>query len=85
MPDGNRRTIFAAQPAPGMDGKEIPMTDAHSHPTPLPPSDDPYTAHALGRVRDALSGLRYGEVTVVVQDGVVVQVERTEKVRLARR
>ena len=31
------------------------------------------------------SGLRYGEVTVVVQDGVVVQVERTEKVRIARR
>ena len=42
-------------------------------------------ARALGKVRDALTGLRYGEVTVVVQDGVVVQVERTEKVRLARR
>jgi hypothetical protein len=42
-------------------------------------------ARALGKVRDALSGLRYGEVTVVVQDGVVVQVERTEKIRLARR
>jgi len=40
---------------------------------------------ALAKVRDALSGLRYGEVTVVVQDGVVVQVERTEKVRIARR
>jgi hypothetical protein len=45
------------------------------------PSD---AAHALGKVRDALSGLRYGSVTVVVQDGVVVQVERTEKVRLTR-
>ena len=42
-------------------------------------------AHALAKVRDALSGLRYGEVTVVVQDGIVVQVERTEKVRIARR
>ena len=40
---------------------------------------------ALAKVREALSGLRYGEVTVVVQDGVVVQVERTEKVRIARR
>ena len=51
-------------------------------------SDAPATevdARALSKVRDALSGLRYGEVTVVVQDGVVVQVERTEKVRLARR
>jgi hypothetical protein len=39
---------------------------------------------ALDRVRDALAELRFGTVTVVVQDGVVVQVERTEKVRLTR-
>ncbi len=36
----------------------------------------------LKRIQDALQGLRFGEVTVVVQDGVVVQVERTERVRL---
>ena len=42
-------------------------------------------ARALSKVRDALHGLRYGAVTIVVQDGVVVQVERTEKVRIARR
>jgi len=40
---------------------------------------------ALGRVHAALRGLRFGTVTVVVQDGVVVQVERTEKIRLQRR
>ena len=51
------------------------------HPVTVRP-DDSYTTHALGRVRDALSGLRYGEVTVIVQDGVIVQVERTEKLRL---
>jgi hypothetical protein len=33
-------------------------------------------------IRDALRGLRYGTVSVVVQDGVVVQIERTEKRRL---
>ena len=44
--------------------------------------DDGHAGHALAKVRDALNGLRYGEVTVVVQDGVVVQVERTEKVRI---
>lgn len=49
----------------------------------IPPTDT--NARALGKVRDALNGLRYGEVTVVVQDGVVVQVERTEKVRFERR
>jgi hypothetical protein len=47
--------------------------------TEQPPSD------ALERIRDALAGLRYGEVTVVVQDGVIVQVERTEKVRLQQK
>jgi hypothetical protein len=39
---------------------------------------------ALERIEDALRGLRYGTVTVVVQDGVVVQVDRTEKLRLHR-
>jgi hypothetical protein len=38
----------------------------------------------LLRVRDALKGLQYGTVTVVVQDGVVVQIDRTEKIRLSR-
>ncbi len=49
-----------------------------------PPRDDGRSAVALDKVRDALAGLRFGTVTVVVQDGVVVQVERTEKVRLTR-
>jgi hypothetical protein len=40
---------------------------------------------ALDRIRTALRGLRYGTVTAVVQDGVVIQVERTEKIRLERR
>jgi hypothetical protein len=39
---------------------------------------------ALGRIETALRGLRFGTVTAVVQNGVVVQVERTEKVRLQR-
>ncbi|HZP41073.1 MAG TPA: YezD family protein [Candidatus Binatia bacterium] len=47
--------------------------------------DDEATAtQALDRIRAALRGLRYGTVTAVVQDGIVVQVERTEKVRLPR-
>jgi len=40
---------------------------------------------ALDRIRTALRGLRYGTVTAVVQDGIVIQVERTEKIRLERR
>ncbi|HZR80319.1 MAG TPA: YezD family protein [Candidatus Binatia bacterium] len=39
----------------------------------------------VDRIVGALRGLRYGAVTVIVQDGVIVQVERTEKLRVSRR
>ncbi len=38
----------------------------------------------LDRIQAALRGLRFGTVTAVVQDGVIVRVDRTEKVRLER-
>jgi hypothetical protein len=37
---------------------------------------------ALEAIRQALRGLRYGQIVVIVQDGVVVQVDRTERRRL---
>jgi hypothetical protein len=37
---------------------------------------------AMEAIRRALSGLRYGQVVVIVQDGVVVQVDRTEHRRV---
>lgn len=36
----------------------------------------------LEEVRRALQGLLYGSVTIVVQDGIVVQIDRTSKYRL---
>jgi hypothetical protein len=45
---------------------------------------DAFRDGALGRIESALRGLEFGTVTAVVQNGVVVQVERTEKVRLQR-
>jgi hypothetical protein len=36
----------------------------------------------LDQIREALTGLRYGEVSIIVQDGVIVQIVRTEKRRL---
>ncbi len=38
----------------------------------------------LERIREALRGLAFGTITVTVQDGVVVQIDRTEKLRLDR-
>jgi hypothetical protein len=37
---------------------------------------------AIEHIRQALHGLRFGTVTIIVQDGVVIQIERTEKRRL---
>ena len=52
--------------------------------SPLPSESSSIASGSLEHIRDALHGLRFGEVTVVVQDGVVVQLERTERTRLAR-
>ena len=37
---------------------------------------------SMNDIAQALAGLRYGEVRIVVQDAVVVQIDRTEKKRL---
>jgi hypothetical protein len=39
---------------------------------------DPSPEH----IRDALRGLKYGSVLIVIEDGVIVQVDRTERRRL---
>jgi hypothetical protein len=40
---------------------------------------------AIEHIRAALRGLQFGMVTIIVQDGVVIQIERTEKTRLRSR
>jgi len=37
---------------------------------------------AINQIRDSLRGLRFGSVNIIVQDGVVIQIDRTEKRRL---
>jgi len=54
---------------------------------PGPSTTEPTAANndvALTRIGDALRGLRYGSVLAIVQDGVIVQIERTEKTRLGK-
>jgi hypothetical protein len=36
----------------------------------------------LNQIRDSLRGLRFGSVNIIVQDGVIIQIDRTEKRRL---
>ena len=38
----------------------------------------------IDHIQDALRGLRFGQVTIIVQDGVVVQIDRTERRRIGK-
>ncbi|NBT12552.1 MAG: DUF2292 domain-containing protein [Planctomycetia bacterium] len=58
------------------------QADRNAHSADRPEAAAPNSAPTLRRIGDALSGLRYGSVLAIVQDGVVVQIERTEKTRL---
>ena len=53
-----------------------------SDPTESAGNDE--AGRSFEHIRQALRGLRYGEVSVTVQDGVIVQVERTERKRVRR-
>lgn len=53
----------------------------HSVPAPRRRSNSP-SAEEIAEIERSLTGLRYGSVLVIVQDGVVVQIDRTEKHRL---
>jgi hypothetical protein len=47
--------------------------------TALPsPARDP----ELDQVRKAVKGIRFGEVRLIIQDGLIIQIERVEKQRL---
>ena len=45
-------------------------------------SVDQAADEAITQIRDSLRGLRYGSVNIIVQDGVIIQIDRTEKRRL---
>ena len=51
---------------------------------PTEASGDASREREIAQIRDALRGLKFGAVNIVVQDGVVVQIDRTEKRRLRK-
>lgn len=48
------------------------------------PSPEPWNRDLERLVRQALTSIRFGTVTLVVQDGRVIQVDKNEKIRLNR-
>lgn len=68
------------QTSPATSSEELARrTDAPSGATPKDERDQD-----LQHIREALRGLRYGTVSIIIQDGVVVQIDRTEKKRVRR-
>ena len=49
---------------------------AHAH------SREATADDALAQIRESLRGLKFGSVNIIVQDGVIIQIDRTEKRRL---
>lgn len=47
-------------------------------------SPDLWSKELESLVRDALQSIRFGTVSLVVQDGRVIQVEKSEKIRINR-
>jgi hypothetical protein len=45
---------------------------------------DPWTRELEKLVREALNSIRFGAVTLVIQDGRVIQVDKSEKIRIDR-
>jgi hypothetical protein len=64
-----------------MSRHDAPLTAA----TPGPASRQFPTDEELREISASLRGLRYGSVSIVVQDGVIIQIDRVEKRRLRNR
>jgi hypothetical protein len=47
-------------------------------------NNDPWNRELERVVRDSLQSIRFGTVTLVVQDGRVIQVDKNEKIRINR-
>ena len=43
---------------------------------------DDWSGELEARIREALRAIRFGTVTLVIQDGRVIQIDKNEKIRL---
>ena len=50
-------------------------------PSPKPPNTAKETL-SLAAVQEAITSIRFGVVQIIIQDGRIVQIDKTEKIRL---
>jgi hypothetical protein len=48
------------------------------------PLAEPWNKDLERHIRETLKEIRFGTLTLVVQDGIVIQIDKNEKIRLAR-
>ncbi len=65
-----------------MSGGGVAVTEPISHQAQNVGPEQAGADDALNQIRDSLRGLRFGSVNIIVQDGVIIQIDRTEKRRL---
>jgi hypothetical protein len=65
-----------------MIGGGVVVTEPQPHPAHSIGQEGTSADDALNQIRDSLRGLRFGSVNIIVQDGVIIQIDRTEKRRL---
>lgn len=76
-----RKALFRVRREREKETKTMPAV-AQNRVSPLREENE---KKALALVREAIRAIRFGVVTVILQDGLVVQVERTEKQRILTR
>lgn len=54
---------------------------AQNHPKGAEPVSD-RSDLPLAEIENAIRSIRYGSVNIIIQDGLVVQIDKTEKLRL---
>lgn len=60
-------------------------SDSRQRPLPTTADNRTEISYPLEEIVAALRHLRFGSVNIIVQDGVVIQIDRTEKRRLKTR
>jgi hypothetical protein len=65
-------------------GNHVMETSPHI-PVQVEHGNDQIAEYTWDEVRASLRNLKYGSVTIIVQDGVIIQIDRTEKRRLQTR
>ncbi len=67
---------------PGTGSQDNDRSNADRGSTTAGRNREEHLHWVLQQVRQALTGLKFGQITITVQDGLAIQIERTEKTRL---